>query len=91
VIVAKLYSLGVTVLTWFMGLIPDMSLPSMDEVYAAIADSRLWAYWGWGNHYLPLTLALGLLTLRLAVWAGLTALDVANWALTKLHVTGGSS
>ncbi len=90
-IISKLYSLGVTVLTWLLSLIPDMSLPDMGEVNAAISDSRLWSYWAWGNHFVPLDLLLGLLTLRLAVWVGLAVVDVVNWALTKLHVAGGSS
>ncbi len=90
-IIAKLYGLFVTLLEGLLGLIPDMSLPSMDEVNAAIADSRLWAYWGWGNHYLPLDLVLALLTLRLTVWVGLAVVDLTNWSLTKLHIAGGSS
>jgi len=91
VIITALYRLFATLLGGLLGLLPEMGLPSYDDVTAAIGDSRLWSYWSWGNHYMPLNLLLAVLTLRFAVWAGLWAFGVVNWALTKLHIAGGTS
>lgn len=90
-ILVKLYSLFATVITWVVSFLPSMSLPSVADVSAAIGDSRLWDWWAWANHYEPMDLLLALLSLRLAVWVGLHAVDAINWTLTKLHIAGGSS
>jgi len=90
-ILTALYRLGVTVIGWLLGLMPSMNLPSLGEANEAVSDSRLWSYWAWGNHFAPLNLLLALLTLRFAVWAGLWAFGIVHWALTKLHIAGGTS
>lgn len=90
-IVQGLFSLFGSVLHWFLGLLPGFGLPGTSTVNDVVADSRVWQYWGWANHFLPLTLIMSLLAARLALWAALHALDALDWVLTKVHIFGGSS
>ena len=71
-------------------LVPDIGL-SFDAAYEVFGDDRVWSYWQWANHYLPLDLALVLLTARFVLWGALHGIDAVVWIATKAHVLGGSS
>jgi len=91
VIVVALFQMFGTIVGWFARLLPDMGLPGFSATQEVIGDSRVWTYWGWANHYLPVDLALLLFTARMVVWAVLHGLDALDWIVTKLHIFGGSS
>jgi formate/nitrite transporter FocA (FNT family) len=48
-----------------------------------------WA--GWANWYAPVDQGVILVGVVLAAYAAFYVVDAVNWALTKLHVVGGSS
>jgi len=72
------------------GLIPNLGLPSFDEAIGAVGDARVWRYLAWVNHYLPVSLGLALLGIRVTLWLALNLVDLLNWVLVKIHIAGGS-
>lgn len=93
-ILLALFSWVVTVVSWVLSLIPSgssLGLPDTSSWVNAIADNRIWRYFGWANWYFPLDLAVALLAVRLAVWLALYGFEFATWALVKLHILGGDA
>jgi hypothetical protein len=93
-IVMAVFRVFVTVVNWLLDRIPTASsfgLPEFSSYITAIGDSRVWTYMGWANHFVPLDLALVLITARLAVWGAMYAFEFGVWCLTKAHILGGSS
>lgn len=56
------------------------------------SEDMPWTSWAWLiNHFFPLDTALTLAALLLTMWLAAHIYGAIVWALTKLHVLGGSS
>jgi hypothetical protein len=93
VILYSILHLFVGPVSWLLGQFPSASsvgLPDFSSYGAAIGDWRIWQYFGWANHFLPLDLAAALFGVRLLIWAALYGIEFLSWLGTKLHLFGGS-
>jgi len=73
---------------WLFNLFPDWTPPSASSW--ANAAGSVWTFTGWLNNYVPLDVALGILTLLVTIWLGNFVLRVTIWVFTKLHFLGGA-
>jgi hypothetical protein len=84
----------VGMVTWILGLIPSASavgLPDFSAYGAAIGDSRIWQWFGWANHFVPLDLVMLLLGVRLALWLVMYGVELVVWVIGKIPIIGNGS
>jgi hypothetical protein len=80
--------LGVAV--WTLGLLPSWTVDT-SSASAAVQSWDGFGFFGWADHYLPVSEAVVLIGVRLTLWAAMHAVEGTLWLLTKAHVLGGSS
>lgn len=77
---------------WFLAspivnAIPDWEPPDLNGMAATIAP--LFEFFGWANHYLPLTHAVIIIGLLSAAWLLDHGLRLFQWVVAKFPTMGG--
>lgn len=79
---------SLTALSGLLGLLPTWTPPDVSD--AASAASGVWVWAGWLNAYVPVVEAVAVLGVFMAAFVALYAVRLVLWALTKVHLLGGS-
>lgn len=92
-IVDKIFEWFAAAIRWILSGLPEWSLPDLSVDVNQFFDriQPHGALVAWINLYVPLGEALVLLTLGLAFWVAAHVVNFASWAISKLHVAGGSA